>query len=270
MAVIKAYRLHTVCEGAECPNRGACFGEGTATLMILGAVCTRNCRFCAVTKGRADALDPDEPRRVAAAICQLGLDYAVITSVTRDDLPDGGAGAFAAVIRQIRAQSPRTLIEVLTPDFRGNREALQTVADACPDVFNHNLETVPRLYSSVRPQANYRQSLQVLARMKKLAPEIKTKSGFMVGLGERKEEVRELLTDLRQADCDLVTIGQYLSPSKQHLPVVGFITPEEFAEYERIAYSLGFAGVASGPLVRSSFHAKQIYDYTLKGMRSNP
>lgn len=262
MAVIKEYGLHTVCQGAECPNRGACFADGTATFMILGAVCTRNCRFCAVEKGEVQAPDLDEPRRVAEAVHQLGLDYAVITSVTRDDLPDGGAWAFAEVIRLIREKSPGTMVEVLTPDFKGNRESLQKVAEARPDVFNHNIETVPRLYPSVRPQANYEQSLQVLAEMKKMLPAVKTKSGIMVGLGESKEEVRAVLTDLRGVNCDLVTIGQYLSPSKQHLPVVEFITPEEFAEYEKMAYALGFTGVASGPLVRSSYHAKRIFECT--------
>lgn len=262
MAVIKEYGLHTVCQGAECPNRGACFADGTATFMILGAVCTRNCRFCAVEKGEVQPPDLDEPRRVAEAVHQLGLDYAVITSVTRDDLPDGGAWAFAEVIRLIREKSPGTMVEVLTPDFKGNRESLQKVAEARPDVFNHNIETVPRLYPSVRPQANYEQSLQVLAEMKKMLPAVKTKSGIMVGLGESKEEVRAVLTDLRGVNCDLVTIGQYLSPSKQHLPVVEFITPEEFAEYEKMAYALGFTGVASGPLVRSSYHAKRIFECT--------
>jgi len=257
--IIQKYRLHTVCEGAECPNRGTCFAEGTATFMILGANCTRNCRFCAVSKEQVLPADPDEPRRIAEAVAQLGLDYAVITSVTRDDLADGGAWAFSEVISLIRDKSQEILIEVLTPDFQGEREAIKKVATAGPDVFNHNIETVPRLYPTVRPQADYDRSLQVLKEIKRIAPQVKTKSGIMVGLGESKEEVQTVLEDLRVAGCDLVTIGQYLSPSKQHLPVAEFVTPQKFAEYQALAYALGFSGVASAPLVRSSYHAKKIF-----------
>lgn len=258
-SIIKEYGLHTVCDAAGCPNRGVCYAEGTATFMILGNVCTRNCRFCTVDKGKPTPHDPDEPRRVAEAVQQLGLDYIVITSVTRDDLDDGGAGAFGDVITRIRAGSPEARIEVLTPDFKNKHESLLKIATAQPDVFNHNVETVPRLYSEVRPQANYKQSLDVLERMKKLLPSAKTKSGIMVGLGETKWEIKETLEDLRKVNCDFVTIGQYLSPSKKHLPVVEFITPKVFDEYKVMAYSLGFSGVASGPLVRSSYHAKKLF-----------
>lgn len=258
--IIKENGLHTVCDGAACPNRGVCYAEGTATFMILGDVCTRNCRFCNVEKGKPRPLDPDEPRRVALAVQQLNLDYVVITSVTRDDLDDGGAGAFGDVIKRIRLESPNTKIEVLTPDFKNNQEALLTVAAAQPDVFNHNIETVCRLYPEVRPQADYQQSLAVLKGMKKMLDTVKTKSGIMVGLGETKKEIKETLIDLRSANCDFVTIGQYLSPSKQHLPVVEYIEPGVFDEYRELAYSLGFSGVASGPLVRSSYHAKELFD----------
>lgn len=257
--IIKKFKLHTVCKEADCPNRGACFAEGTATFMILGDLCTRNCRFCAVGKGPTRPLDPDEPSRVAEAVQRMGLSYAVITSVTRDDLPDGGAQAFAEVIRAIRELSPKTLIEVLTPDFQGNMDSLEMVAEARPDVFNHNIETVERLYPTVRPQANYGRSLRVLAEMKRLLPTVKTKSGLMVGLGEKQAEVQTVMEDLRAASCDLLTIGQYLSPSKNHLPVEEYITPEQFKEYERRGLDLGFIGVASGPLVRSSYHAKKLY-----------
>lgn len=262
--IIKENGLHTVCDGAACPNRGVCYAEGTATFMILGNVCTRNCRFCNVDKGKPMPLDPDEPRRVALAVQQLKLDYVVITSVTRDDLNDGGAAVFGEVIKRIRLESPNTRIEVLTPDFKNNQEALLTVAAARPDVFNHNIETVSRLYPEVRPQADYHQSLAVLKKMKKMLDNAKTKSGIMVGLGETKKEMKETLMDLRSVNCDFVTIGQYLSPSKQHLPVVEYIKPEVFDEYRELAYSLGFSGVASGPLVRSSYHAKEMFGEPLQ------
>lgn len=258
-SIIERHGLRTVCQGAECPNRWTCYGEGIATFLILGGICTRNCRFCAVDKGKPTDLDLKEPDRVVEVIGQLGLDYAVITSVTRDDLPDGGAGVFAEIIRLVHQKSPKTLIEVLTPDFRGDVESLRKVAAARPDVFNHNLETIHRLYPFVRPQAVYEQSLRILAEMKQMAPKVITKSGIMVGLGEKPEEVREVFADLRQVNCDLLTIGQYLSPSKHHLPVTEFITPDQFIEYEKIAYSLGFSGVVSGPFVRSSYHAKEIF-----------
>lgn len=262
--IIKENSLHTVCDEAGCPNRGVCYAEGTATFMILGDICTRNCQFCTVGKGEVFPPDPDEPRRVALAVQQMGLDYVVITSVTRDDLEDGGATIFAEVITRIRANCPNTKIEILTPDFKNNQKSLRKVAAARPDVFSHNIETVPRLYSRVRPQADYRRSLAVLEKMKELLATVKTKSGIMVGLGETKDEVKTVLADLRRINCDMVTIGQYLSPSEKHLPVVEFIVPQIFAEYEEMAYSLGFTGVASGPLVRSSYHAKRLFG-TLTG-----
>ncbi len=258
VSIINEHRLHTVCQSADCPNRGECFAEGTATFLILGNVCTRACRFCAVQKGHGQPLDEDEAERVADAVARMKLDYAVITSVTRDDLPDGGAEVFADVIRLVRLKSPQTKIEVLTPDFKGSEQSLKIVADAVPDVFNHNIETVPRLYPAVRPQADYMRSLGVLKKMKTLLPEGKTKSGLMVGLGESSEEVKNVLRDLREAECDLVTIGQYLSPSPDHISIVEFITPDQFKEYEKYAYSIGFSGVASAPLVRSSYHAKKM------------
>ncbi len=257
-ALIREHHLHTVCQGAECPNRGVCFAEGTATFMILGDVCTRSCRFCAVQKGHAAPVDPGEPERVAAAVQSLGLNYAVVTSVTRDDLPDGGAAVFGATIRAIRRIAPGTQVEVLTPDFQGNEAALAQVAAAGPEVFNHNVETVPRLYAAVRPEADYRRSLAVLAKYKQIRPASKVKSGLMVGLGETIDEIIRVFKDLREAGCDLVTIGQYLAPSARHLPVVQYVTPEQFQEYEQAALGLGFDAVASGPLVRSSYHAARL------------
>jgi lipoic acid synthetase len=259
MAVIREQNLHTVCQEAGCPNRGPCFASGTATFLILGDICTRSCRFCGVAKGKPAGLDSKEPERVAEAVRQLQLEYAVITSVTRDDLPDGGASAFAAMIAAIRNAAPKTKVEVLTPDFKGNQEALQMIAAARPDVFNHNLETVARLYPAVRPEADYRRSLQVLAGMKSLLPETFTKSGLMVGLGETRNEVLQSLRDLRSVACDLLTIGQYLAPSPQHYPVAEFILPEVFKEHEQIALKMGFRGVAAGPLVRSSYRAGELF-----------
>ena len=259
VALLDELRLHTVCQSARCPNQGGCFADGTATFLILGNICTRSCRFCAVNKGKAEPLDEDEPHRVAEAVKRMKLDYVVITSVTRDDLADGGAAAFAETIRQIRTVSS-CMIEILTPDFMGNCKALQIIADAQPTVFNHNVETIPRLYPVIRPQADYQRSLWVLLTMRNLLPQAKIKSGLMVGFGERKEEVVGVLEDLRKAGCDFITIGQYLAPSTVHHPVVEFIHPEKFTEYEQIAQSLGFTGVASGPLVRSSYHAKKIYE----------
>lgn len=261
--------LHTVCEGAMCPNIGQCFGKGTATFMILGDTCTRACRFCAVTKGKPEPLDPSEPLRVAQAVHGLGLKHAVITSVTRDDLPDGGAGAFAATIRSVHELSPGTIVEVLVPDFAGSLEALQTVVDAGPEIVNHNLETVPRLYPIVRPQAVYPRSLELLERVKRLNPSIPTKSGLMLGLGETCDEVLAVMDDLRAVDCDMLTLGQYLRPSSWHLEVVEFITPEAFAEYGRVAEAKGFKSVASGPLVRSSFNAAEVFQASNKSKLEN-
>lgn len=250
--------VHTVCQSARCPNVGECFGRRTAAFMILGDVCTRNCRFCAVAHGTPEPVDVDEPRRVAEAAVTLGLRHVVVTSVTRDDLADGGAGQFAATVAAIRERLPEATVEVLTPDLQGDREALKTVLEAQPDVFNHNVETVPRLYHEVRPQADYERSLRVLAWAREMAPGAVTKSGFMVGLGEHREEVLRVLRELRNARVGAVTIGQYLRPSPEHLPVAGYLEPEMFGEYERAGQAMGFAQVLSGPLVRSSYHAEEL------------
>lgn len=250
--------LHTVCEEAHCPNIGECWEHRTATFMLLGAICTRGCRFCAVTKGRPQGLDWDEPERCARAVQALGLRHAVITSVNRDDLPDGGAVIFALLIRRIREYSPGCGIEVLTPDFEGNMAAVGTIVEAGPDIHNHNIETVPRLYPRVRPKARYAQSLEVLRRAKAWAPPgMMTKSGLMVGLGETIDEVVQVLRDLRAVEVDIVTIGQYLRPSPWHLPIQRYVRPEEFAELKRIGLEMGFKHVESGPLVRSSYHAHE-------------
>jgi lipoic acid synthetase len=247
--------LHTVCEEARCPNIGECWGHRTATFMILGSVCTRSCGFCAVATGRPMTLDWEEPRRVAEAVKTMGLRHCVVTSVNRDELRDGGATIFAATIRWIRRVNPECSVEVLTPDFKGDPDALRIVMDAKPSVFNHNIETVPRLYKHVRPQAVYTRSLQVLKWAKELNPEHPTKSGFMLGLGEEYDEVIQTLRDLREHDVDIVTIGQYLRPSFKHLPVERYVKPEEFREFAREGKKMGFRHVESGPLVRSSYHA---------------
>lgn len=259
LSMLRALGLHTVCEEASCPNRGECFSRKTATFMILGSHCTRHCRFCAVTKECPDIVDPDEPARVADAVKQLGLAHVVITSVTRDDLSDGGARHFARTIQAVQTSMPGCppTIEVLIPDFQGSEDALSVVVDAGPDVLNHNIETVPRLYPTVRPEADYRRSLDLLGTAKKIRPQILTKSGIMVGLGETAEEVIQVLQDLRAVGCDLLTIGQYLAPSKNHLPVVAYIHPDQFEAYKRQAEEMGFRHVASGPLVRSSYHADE-------------
>jgi len=251
--------LRTVCQEAHCPNESECFGNHTATFMILGNHCTRNCTFCAVAHGVLEPPDPEEPKRVAEAVSRLGLKYVVLTSVTRDDLADGGASHFAATIKTIRSVGSDILVEVLVPDFKGSAQSLATVVAAQPAVLNHNLETVPRLYPAVRPQADYQRSLRLLKEVKRLHPEAATKSGFMVGLGERQEEVSSLLRDLRKANCDLVTIGQYLRPSRNHHPVVDYIHPELFQAYQQEVEELGFSGVASGPYVRSSYQAEKLY-----------
>lgn len=255
--LLERLHLNTVCRGAKCPNMPECFGRGTATFMILGDVCTRDCRFCAVPGGAPRPLDENEPSNVAEAVAALKLRHAVVTSVTRDDLPDGGSGHFAKTIAEIRAVSDAT-IEVLTPDFRGRREDIDRVAAARPDVFNHNVETVSRLYPVVRPQADYRGSLDFLKHVKDVAPGIITKSGLMVGLGEEREEITGVLRDLREAGCDFVTIGQYLRPSQEHLPIARFVEPAEFDEMAEEARALGFSGVASAPFVRSSYHAGEM------------
>ncbi|MEX0787151.1 MAG: lipoyl synthase [Dehalococcoidia bacterium] len=254
--LLRRNELHTVCEEARCPNIGECFNSGTATFMILGDVCTRSCGFCAVTTGRPhDGLDWLEPYRLAKAVRTLGLDYVVITSVNRDDQPDGGAGVFAACIRTIQRDNPRCRVEVLTPDFLGDRAALETVARARPYVLNHNVETVPRLYARVRPKARYERSLELLRRAKEVEPTLITKSGMMVGLGEQQDEVFEVMAGLRASGVDLVTIGQYLRPSDKHLPIERYYAPEEFAPFVEEGRRLGFQHVEAGPLVRSSYHA---------------
>ena len=268
--LIEEHGLHTVCAEAQCPNIGECWNHGTATFMLLGDTCTRGCRFCAVSKGRPGAgLDWDEPERCARAIQTLGLRHAVVTSVNRDDQPDGGAVIFALMIERVRALSPETRVEVLTPDFMGNRDAVRTVVEARPHIFNHNTETVPRLYARVRPKAKFRQSMQVLQWAKELgAPDMMTKSGIMVGLGEQVEEVIEVMEALRAVDCDIMTIGQYLRPSPWHIPVQRYVRPEEFAEWKRIGLALGFRHVESGALVRSSYHAHEQTDEALTRERT--
>ena len=253
--LLRRQQLHTVCEEARCPNIGECFNAGTATFMILGDVCTRACGFCSVESGRPHGLDLLEPYRLAETVAGLGLDYAVITSVDRDDLPDGGAGIFAASIRAIRKRSPACAVEVLIPDLQGDWQALATVVEAKPVVLNHNLETVPRLYARVRPKAVYSRSLALIRRVKEIDPAMTTKSGVMVGLGEEKAEILATLTDLREHGCDLLTVGQYLQPDPRHLPVVRFYHPDEFAAIRAIGERLGFRHVEAGPLVRSSYHA---------------
>jgi len=257
--LLQGLTLHTVCQEAHCPNQLECFGNHTATFMILGDHCTRNCTFCAVAYGSQEPPDPDEPQRVAEAVSHLGLKYVVLTSVTRDDLPDGGAAQFASTIKSIQEIGNEITVEVLVPDFQGSARALATVVTAEPAVLNHNVETVPRLYPAVRPQADYERSLQLLAEVKRLNPGTVSKSGFMVGLGEKREEVGNLMRDLRKVGCDLLTIGQYLRPSKDHHPVVEYIPPDIFQTYEVEARSLGFLGVASGPYVRSSYQAEKLY-----------
>ena len=258
-ALLKKGHLHTVCQEARCPNVWECFSQKTATFLILGDKCTRNCGFCAVAQGSAGPPDTEEPSRVAEAVEQMGLQYVVITSVTRDDLSDGGAVVFADTIKSIRGRMPETCIEVLTPDFKGDISAIEKVILARPDVFNHNIETVPRLYCVVRPQADYRRSLNVLEIAKKIDPNIITKSGIMLGLGEKEKEVLETFEDLLNVGCNILTIGQYLQPTKQHLPVIRFVPPEEFQKLRDEAIRMGFDEVASGPFVRSSYHAKDLF-----------
>jgi lipoic acid synthetase len=253
--LIERLRLHTVCESAACPNVGECWNRRTATFMMLGNVCTRRCGFCAVQKGAPLPVDYDEPERVAQAVAAMGLKFAVITSVNRDDREDGGAELFAMVIRAIRQRVPGCGVEVLVPDFQGSHRAVETVMEAVPDVLNHNTETVPRLYRQVRLGARYERSLDVLAYAKSLSPATPTKSGLMLGLGERAGEVLDAMRDLRAHNVDVLTLGQYLRPSPEHLPIVRYVTPEEFAEFRRAGVEMGFAHVESGPLVRSSYHA---------------
>ncbi|MBT3341847.1 MAG: lipoyl synthase [Gemmatimonadetes bacterium] len=254
--LVKAQRLNTVCESAHCPNIGECWGHGTATFMILGDVCTRSCGFCAIATGRPGIVDEAEPERVAVAIAQLGLQHAVITSVNRDELADGGARIFAATIQHTRQRCPQTSIEVLIPDFQGDWDALATVLDAGPDILNHNIETVPRMYPQMRPQAKHERSLELLDRARQLSP-APTKSGMMLGAGERRDETEDTLRQLADVGCAILTLGQYLSPSSEHVPVDRFLSPEEFRELGDFARDLGFRHVESGPMVRSSYHAEQ-------------
>jgi lipoyl synthase len=256
---IRDGKLHTVCQEANCPNIFECFSQHTATFLILGGRCTRHCTFCAVQKGPTDMPDPDEPRRVAEAAAKMQLAYVVVTSVTRDDLKDGGAGQFARTIRFLRKRIDGIRIEVLIPDFQGDSAALETVLDAGPDILNHNIETVPRLYPEVRPQADYRQSLMLLQRASTYSPQLPTKSGLMLGLGETESEVRQALSDLRGHGCRMLTIGQYLQPSSGHHPVVDYITPEAFDSWRKAGLEMGFEAVSAGPFVRSSYHARQSF-----------
>ena len=258
--MMRKLKLNTVCEEASCPNIGGCWKQGSATFMILGRVCTRTCAFCDVATGRPDPVDPDEAVNLATAVAEIGLKHVVITSVDRDDLKDGGAGHYATVIRELKARQPDVTIEILTPDFQRKPDScLNTIIEAGPDIFNHNLETVPRLYRSVRPGARYFTSLRLLQRAKELDPHVVTKSGIMLGLGEERDEVLQVLDDMREANIDILTIGQYLRPSEKHHPVMKFWTPEEFDDFKYIAEKKGFGMVASGPLVRSSFHADEVF-----------
>jgi lipoic acid synthetase len=254
--LVRGKELHTVCEEAHCPNIGECWGNRTATFLILGDTCTRNCRFCDIKTGRPGPLDPEEPEHVAQAAHAMDLKHAVITSVDRDDLPDGGASVFAAVIRRIRELQPGCTVEVLIPDFRGEIGALRAVMDARPEILNHNVETVPRLFPTIQPQCRYEWSLSALRDAKGLWPEAVTKSGVMVGLGETVDEVLEVMQDLRSVDVDILTLGQYLQPSRQHAPIVRYYEPEEFATFEERGYEMGFRWVESAPLVRSSYNAE--------------
>jgi lipoic acid synthetase len=257
--MISKDRLHTVCQEARCPNMWECFAQHTATFLILGSQCTRSCRFCSIQTGPVEPPDPDEPVRVAEVAQQMGLKYVVVTSVTRDDLPDGGAGHFAGTIEEIRKKIPDACVEVLIPDFQGHAPALQTVLKARPDVLNHNIETVPRLYSMVRPEADYQRSLELIRRVKAYDAAIPTKSGLMFGFGENAQEIKQTLEDLLSANCRILTLGQYLQPTKHHLPVKRYVPPEEFEKWREEALKMGFSEVASGPFVRSSYHAKELF-----------
>jgi lipoic acid synthetase len=254
--ILRERQLSSVCEEAQCPNLGECFSHGTATFMIMGDICTRRCPFCDVAHGKPKALDTDEPRQLAEAIAEMQLRYVVVTSVDRDDLRDGGAGHFAACIRAVREATPQTTVEVLVPDFRGRMEAaLEAFASHPPDVFNHNLETVPRLYRQARPGADYQWSLDLLRRFAESHPTVPTKSGIMLGLGERRDEIEQVMHDLRAHGCQMLTLGQYLQPSRDHLPVDRYVHPDEFDQLRRSGEQMGFSNVASGPMVRSSYHA---------------
>ena len=256
-SLMRGQELHSVCEEAHCPNIGECWDAGTATFLIMGEVCTRNCPYCAIAHGRPESLDEDEPRRVAEAVERLGLNHVVITSVDRDDLPDGGARMFVDVIREIRSRLPQCSIEVLTPDFRGDLDAVRAVVDAGPEIFDHNMETVRRLHRTVRPGARYDRSLRVLAYARELDADVLIKTGIMLGLGERGDDVREFLDDAVAVGVQILTLGQYLRPSRDHMPIDRYVSPEEFAEWKRLGQEIGILHVESGPLVRSSYHARE-------------
>jgi lipoic acid synthetase len=267
-SLLRRHGLNTVCEGALCPNQGECFGQGTATFLILGHTCTRNCTFCAIpSEDLPPAPDPQEPARVALAAAELELKHVVITSVTRDDLEDGGASHFAETVRALKRNNPQITVEILIPDFQGSRAALQAVVDSDPDIINHNLETVPRLYPEVRRQAVYSRSIDLLKRVKEINPGKISKSGLMLGLGEEKEEVLQVMADLCAVSCDLLTLGQYLRPSGKHHPVVRYVPPEEFEELRQEGEKMGFQAVFSAPLVRSSFHAAEVFEKIVSPQR---
>jgi lipoic acid synthetase len=258
-SLLRGHRLSTVCEEARCPNKGHCFSKPTATFLILGDICTRNCAFCSIDTGRPRTPDHEEPGRIASAALAMGLKYVVVTSVTRDDLEDGGAEQFSRTIRTVRERLPEAKIEVLTPDFKGSTHSVRRVVDASPDVFNHNLETVPRLYNAVRTQADYERSLSVLKTASEMSNTVMTKSGLMAGLGEHFDEVLRVMEDIRKADCTMLTIGQYLRPGKQNLPVKEYVHPDIFEKYREEALNMGFKFVASAPLVRSSMNAEELF-----------
>jgi lipoic acid synthetase len=259
--ILRSANLHTVCEEAICPNIGECFGQGTATFLILGDVCTRRCNFCAVTKGQPPILDEDEPEKIARVVKQIGLRHVVITSVTRDDLPDGGANIYARTIRNIRTYNPTCTIEVLIPDFKGSEEVLEIVLEEYPDILNHNLETVPRLYPDVRPQADYELSLSLLEKVNVIHPGCITKSGLILGMGEEYDEIIDVMKDLRDVDCDILTIGQYLRPGKEYIQIKRYYHPDEFKRLKYEGEKMGFKHVESGPLVRSSYHAAAQFNF---------
>ena len=260
---ISKFHLHTVCDEARCPNRGECFSKGTATFLLLGDKCTRDCKFCAVESSKPDKIDKDEPERVLKAVKEMGLKYVVLTSVTRDDLSDGGAAIFAETVKKIKNYDSKILIEVLTPDFLGNTDDIETVMESKPDVYNHNLETIKRLYDEVRPSADYERSLNFLKNIKKVDSKMISKSGIMVGLGEKSEEVKKLIGDLKEVGCDILTIGQYIQPTANHYPVKEYVKPEQYKEYESYGEKVGISIIAS-PLVRSSYLAHEVYDREIK------
>ncbi len=258
-SLLRSTKLHTICEEAKCPNIAECFKNGTAVFLILGKICTRNCLYCNVTHGKPDLLNPKEPEEIAESVKKLRLKYVVITSVTRDDLPDGGASVFAETINKVKNLNPKCMIEVLIPDFKGNISSLKTIINSKPDVINHNIEVVKELFSNIRPEGDYKISLKLLSNIKKLKDNIKTKSGFMIGIGETYDQIINTMKDLRRSDVDFLTIGQYLQPSKKHASIKKYYHPNEFKELKKIGLDLGFKHIESGPLVRSSYHAADVF-----------